>query len=166
MHLRFLTVTLACAIAFPACDHGPTTLTSESSTPIPDPVARTKTAETSRLGEAIDRYEKEPTAGNNAAVKKALAELDGEIAELEERVAKKAGAERDEAAVKSKNLQNYRVAETLRFTQAQAMAGVGAAPQPDARTGAEKLKDSARKAGDAIKDAAKKTGDAIKDGAR
>lgn len=167
MHLRSLfTAIVAFAVVFTGCDRKPTTVIVEPSTPIPEPVAKTRTAETSRLGGAIDRYGKEPTAGNNAAVRKALADLDGEIAELDQRVATKSGAEREEAAVKLKNLQSYRAAETLRFTKAQAVAGVGATPRTDGRTGAEKLEDSARKAGNAVEDAAKKTGDAIKDAVR
>lgn len=81
-------------------------------------------------------------------------------------MATKTGAEREEAAVKLKNLQSYRAAETLRFTRAQAVAGVGVIPRADGRTGAEKLEDSARKAGNAVEDAAKKAGGAIKDALR
>jgi hypothetical protein len=47
-----------------------------------EPVAKTKTLETSRLGAAVDSYEREPSAANHADVKKALADLDGESRNL------------------------------------------------------------------------------------
>lgn len=84
MHPHFLfTNVVALAFTLAGCDRKLTTVIVEPGTPIPEPVAKTRTAETSRLGDTIDRYEKEPTAANNAAVRKALADLDGEIAELD-----------------------------------------------------------------------------------
>lgn len=91
-------------------------------TPVPEPVAQTKTLETIKLGETVRTYERESTSENLAEVKKALAELDGEIAELEALVTKRIGAEKEEAAVKLKNLQAYRAGEVARFTAAQAQA--------------------------------------------
>ena len=132
-------------------------------TPVPEPVAKTKTLETSRLGSAVDAYERNSNAENLADVKKALADLDSEIAELEALVAKRSGSERDEAAAKLHNLQTYRTAETARFTAAQAKAQVGLAPSGDARTGAEKVEDTAKNLGNSIEDAARRTGGAIKD---
>lgn len=137
-------------------------------TPMAEPVAKTKTLETSRLAGAIDAYETRPGAENSADVKKAFAKLDGEIAELEAYVAKHEGTERAEAAAKLKNMQEYRAAETARFTAVQAKSALSApASSPvDDRSGAEKAGDAARKAGHEIEDAAKKTGDAIKDAVR
>ena len=138
----------------------------EPPAPLADPVAKTRTLETSRLGSAVDSYDREPSAANHAAVKRALAELDGEIAELEELVAKRSGSSREEAAVKLKNLQTYRAAEVMRFTVAQAKAPLTAPTPVDARSGADKIEDTAKRAGNSIEDAAKKAGDAIKDAVR
>lgn len=135
-------------------------------TPIPEPVAKTRTLETSRLGAAVDSYERNPRGVTLAEVKKALADLDGEIAELEALVAKRSGGERDEAAAKLRNLQAYRAAETARFTVAQAGATVGVPPVGDARSGAQKVEDGAKRVGNTIDDAAKRAGDAIKDAVR
>jgi hypothetical protein len=135
-------------------------------TPLAEPVARTKTLETTRLGAAVDLFASEPTAEHQTDVKKALAELDGEIAELEALVAKRTGAEREEAAVKLRNLQTYRTAEVARFTAAQAKPGLVAPDANLGRTGAEKVEDSAKKVGESIEDAARKTGDTIKDAVR
>ncbi len=148
-----------------ACDRQ-VVVVEKPSTPIPEPVAQTKTLETSRLGETVDLFEREPTAGNSAAVKKALAELDGEIAELQEYVATHDGDKRVKAAGKLKNLESYRAAETLRFTAAQAKAPLSNREPVDTRSGAEKAEDSAKKVGNSIEDAARKTGDAIKDAVR
>ncbi|MEA3208332.1 MAG: hypothetical protein QOE70_1389 [Chthoniobacter sp.] len=132
-------------------------------TPMAEPVAKTKTLETSRLGAAVDSYARQSSTENHAEVKKAMADLDGEIAELEVLVAKRSGGEREEAAVKLKNLQSYRAAEMARFTAAQARAPLAAPASGDGRTGAEKVEDAARRVGHGVEDAARKTGDAIKD---
>ena len=131
--------------------------------PTADPVARTKTLETSRLGAAVDAFERQPGAENHASVKLALAEIDGEIAELEALVAKRTGGEREEAAAKLRNLQTYHAAEMARFTVARAKAPLAAPASRDGRTGAEKVEDTAKRVGDSVEDAARKTGDAIKD---
>lgn len=118
---RLLACLCACLVflsGFAGCNRR-----SENPPPPPEPpVPQTKTLETSRLGTAIDLYERSATAENHADVKKAFAELDGEIAELEALVAQRSGGEREEAAVKLKNLQTYRAKETLRFTAAEAAA--------------------------------------------
>lgn len=134
--------------------------------PVADPVARTKTLETSRLGAALDAYERKPNAENHASVKLALADLDGEIAELEALVAKRTGGERDEAAVKLKNLQAYRSAAMARLTAAKAGTPLAIPVPVNGRTGAEKVEDTAKGVGNSIEDAARKTGDAIKDAVR
>ena len=135
-------------------------------TPAADPVARTKTIETSRLGAAVDSYEREPSPTNHAEVKKALADLDGEIAELEALVAKRSGGEREDAAIKLKNLQIYRAGEVARFTAAQAEPPLPGTTPRGGRTGAEKAEEATRRVGNAVEDAARKTGDAIKDAVR
>jgi len=148
------------------CERKTVVIETVPATPVAEPVAKTKTIETTRLGSAVDSYERNPNAENAAEVKKALADLDGEIAELEVLVVKRAGEGRDEAAAKLRNLQSYRTAEAARFTAAQAKAGLGVAPAADARSGADKVEDGARRAGETIENAAKKAGDAIKDAVR
>ena len=154
---------LLCAVG---CERKTVVIEVPPATPVAEPVAKTKTLETSRLGAAVDSYEREPTTANHADVKKALADLDGEVAELEALVAKRTGSEREEAAVKLKNLQAYRAAELTRFTAAQAKAPLSGAAPADGRTGAEKVEDTARRVGNTVEDAARKTGDAIKDAVR
>lgn len=148
------------------CERKTVVIQVPAPTPVVEPVARTKTLETARLGAAVDSYEREPSSANHAEVKKALADLDGEIAELETLVAKRTGSEREEAAVKLKNLNTYRADEVARFAAAEVRAPLAAPIPADSRTGAEKVEHSARKVGDAIEDAARKTGDAIKDAVR
>ncbi|MEI8341991.1 MAG: hypothetical protein WCH43_10725, partial [Verrucomicrobiota bacterium] len=72
------------------------------------PFTATRTLETTRLGVAIDIYEKSPTVENQSSVKLAFAKLDGEIAELEDRVVRTNGSERAEASAKLNNLQSFR----------------------------------------------------------
>jgi hypothetical protein len=157
---------LGSVLGFAACDRQIVVVEKAPATPLPEPVARTKTLETSRLGSAVDDFEREPSAARRATVKKAFAELDGEIAELQEYIAKHGGEERAKAAAKLQNLQSYRAAESARFTAAEAKGTASDREPADARSGTEKVEDSARKAGNAIEDAAKKTGDAIKDAVR
>lgn len=153
------------ALSLMGCDRKPVVDVAPS-TPMAEPVATTKTLETKRLGAAVDAFERQPGAENHAAVNQALADLDGEIAELEALVARRSGGERDEAAVKLGNLRTYRAAEMARFTVAQAKAPLPAPAGRDGRTGAEKAEDAAKRVGDSVEDAARKTGDAIKDAVR
>ena len=166
--IRSLTVVTLILSAFllVGCEKKVVVIEVPPTTPIPEPVAKTKTMETSRLGAAVDAYEQRPEAGNLAGVKKALADLDGEIAELEGLVARRTGDGREEAAVKLRNLQKYRAAEVTRLNAAQVKAPLTAPPPADGRTGAEKMEDSARRVGNSVEDAARKTGDAIKDAVR
>lgn len=157
---------IAAALCLPGCERKTVIVEVPAPTPIPEPVARTKTLETSRLGAAVDAYRSEPSAAHLADAKKALADLDGEIAELEALVAKRTGESREEAAVKLRNLQSYRAGEVARLTAAQAKAPLSGAVPADGRTGAEKVEDSARRVGNTIEDAARKTGDVIKDAVR
>jgi hypothetical protein len=157
---------VAGALAIMGCERKTVLVEVAPATPMADPVAKTKTLETSRLGAAVDAFERQPGAENHAAVKLALADLDGEIAELEALVAKRTGGEREEAAVKLGNLQTYRAAEMLRFTVAQGKAPLAAPASRDGRTGADKMEDAAKRVGDSVGDAARKTGDAIKDAVR
>ncbi len=159
-------VTLFAALTLIACERKVVVVEVAPATPMPEPVARTKTLETSRLGAAVDAYVQRPTEESRAEVKKALADLDGEVAELEALVAKRTGSARDEAATKLRNLQSYRTGEVARFNAAQVTAPLGVRPAGDGRTGAEKIEDGAKRVGNSIEDAAKRTGDAIKDAVR
>ena len=167
MKVRTLAVcAVAGALATMGCERKTVGVEGTPLTPVVDPSAQTRTLETSRLGAAVDAYERQPGAENHAAVKLALADLDGEIAELEALVARRSGGEREEAAVKLQNLQTYRAGEVARFTVAQARAPLAPPAPRDGRTGADKVEDAARRVGNSVEDAARKTGDAIKDAGR
>ena len=156
----------AALLSTQGCERKTVIVETVPATPLAEPIARTKTLETSRLADAVNAYHSEPTSENHARVKKAVAELDGEIAELEELVAKRTGSSREEAAVKLRNLQAFRTAEVARFTASQVGAPLAAPAAPDARTGAEKLEDGVDRAGRTIEKGARKAGDAIKDAVR
>ena len=101
-----------------ACNRQPTVIIETAPpAPTPLPVARTKTFETHALGREIDTFEHSPSTVQAARVQKAFAEIDGEIAELVEHVARKTGTERAEAARKLADLRAYREAEQVRFTR-------------------------------------------------
>lgn len=162
--LPLLSVSL---LLFTACERKPAVVVTVPTTPLPEPVPKTRTFETARLGAAIDQFERDPSASRQADVKKAMAELDGEIAELEELVAKRTGGERDEAALKLKNLQSYRTAEAARFATAQAKAPiVPTTTTVDPRSGADKVDDAAKRAGHSVEKAVRDVGDALKDAVR
>jgi len=165
-----LTASFACALTFTACERK---ITAEEPTPSANPVtqsaepiANTSTFETARLGAAIDKFEKAPTMENQSSVKLAFAELNGEIAELDDRVVKTSGTARAEAAAKSVNLQKYRDAEMIRFTKAQAFTTPDVNPPADSRSGSQKIKDTAAKVEENIEDGTKKVGRTIEKGAK
>lgn len=118
----------------------------------------TATAETSKLGAAVDAYNKAPTAARAADVDRAFAELNQEIAELEQRVTKTTGDERVKASEKAGNLRAYRDKEHLRYLEAQSKAAV----KPAAEDAGDRMKEAARQTGEGIKDAA----EAVKDGVK
>lgn len=159
-------VATAALLSTQGCERKVVVVETAPATPLAEPIARTKTLETSRLADAVNAYHSEPTSENHARVKKAVAELDGEIAELEELVAKRTGGSREEAAVKLRNLQAFRTAEVARFTASQAGVPLAAPAAPDARTGAEKVEDGVDRAGRTIEKGARKAGDAINDAVR
>jgi len=116
-----------------------------------EPVRATSTFETAGLERAIEAYRTNPTEQNKAAVDKAFAELDGEIAELKQKAATATGDEKIETERKLADLQGYRDKQRANY--------VG-----------EKAEDAATSAGEAIKDATEnvgraieKTGEAIKE---
>lgn len=123
--------------------------------------------ETSRLGDALDAYQRSPSAENQAAVRKAMADLDGEIAELQTYIANHEGSARDVAASKLQNLQSYRNGQAVRFAMVQGQAAVaGGGPAADARSAADKMEGSIEKAGQKVEDAAQKAGEHVEDAAK
>ena len=173
MKTRLILTASIALLAATGCNRQPVVVL-EPAPPAPLPVARTQTLETHVLRKEIDTFEQQPSRVQSARVDKAFAEIDGEIAELVEHVAKKTGGERAEAARKLTDLRTYRDAEHLRFLALEAKAqlqqkreSVEFPPAPLLREdGAEKLgekiDDAARKVGDGLKDAA----DAIRDKTR
>lgn len=131
----------------------------------PTPSAKTTTFETGRLGAAIDNYASSPTEQNRASVNLALAELDGEIAELEDSRLTLIGDRRAEVAAKADNLKSYRADESARFAKVQAGSVFDATPLPDSRSGAQKLEDTAVKVGDKVQEGAQKVGQSLEDAA-
>jgi len=129
----------------------------------PDPVSQTTPFERTRLGAAIDTFEKTASVDNQSSVKLDFAEVDVDIANLVDRVVKTDGSDRAEAAARLNNLQTYHDAEMTRFTNDQTAAGFDANSPADGRSGAQKVKDAAKKVGKTLEKAAKDTGDAIKD---
>jgi len=55
------------------CERHTIVIETAPATPSPATEAKTRTLETSRLGASVEKYEREPTAGHHADVKKALA---------------------------------------------------------------------------------------------
>ena len=127
-----LTASIVWALTFTACERKSTAV--ETALPVDliaqpaEPVAKTKTFETARLATAIDRFEQAPTVENQSSTKLAFSDLNGEIAELEDRVVKTSGSDRADAASKLNNLQRYRDAELIRFAKAQAAEPVAKTP--------------------------------------
>jgi hypothetical protein len=116
-----------------------------------EPVRATSTFEAAGLDRSIETYRTNPTEQNKAAVDKAFAELEGEIAELKEKAATATGNEKIETERKIADLQVYRDKQRANY--------VG-----------EKAEDAAASAGEAIRDATEnvgraieKTGEAIKE---
>lgn len=160
--MKALPLLILGTLMFSACDkRKDTTVIIETQTP---PATDTKTLETRALGTAINTYDKAPTAENAADVKRAFAELDGEIAELEGHVSNKTGDARAEALKKLNDLTAYRTSETARFTAIQTAKGIVSEPRPvEGRTAGDDLKDAADKIGNSVEKGAKNVGEAIKD---
>ena len=76
--------------------------------------------EDKRLKEAVNAYAREQNAENDAAVRRAMTDVDSELAELEDLVAKRQGREREKVAARLRRLEAYRSEETTRFAAVQA----------------------------------------------
>lgn len=150
----FLTLGGSLVLFLSACEKKPQV--------VEKPTPTTTNFETSRLGVAIDGYIANPTEAHAADVQMAVAEIDGEIAELDQRAAAVTGAERIEAQVKADNLRAYRDKEKLRYTEAQARAKTNAAAEKTEST-AEKVGDGVKDAADTVKDGVDKAVDAVKE---
>jgi hypothetical protein len=121
MKSRFLTIlALAATSALLGCDRKSVAVETAPHTPAAGQEEKTIAREASRLSAAVDAYARQPNAENDAAVRNAMAELDSEIAHLEDLVAKRRGREREEVAVQYRSLQAFRSRETTRFASAQA----------------------------------------------
>lgn len=126
-------------VVFTACDNAPRPAAEKSAG---EPVSGTRTFETAGLEQAITAYRSQPTEQNRAAVDKAFAELDGEIAELKQKAASASGDQKVEIERKLADLEAYRAKQHASY------AG-------------ERAESAAESAKDAVKDAAKEVGGAI-----
>lgn len=126
------------------------------------PTPATSNFETARLGTAIDAYIASPGETTAANVRKGFAEIDGEIAELDQRITSATGADLTEAQTKAGNLRAYRDKEKLRYTEAQARAKTNAAAASTEST-AEKVGDGVKDAAEAVKDGVNNAVDAVKE---
>lgn len=152
----------AASIVAAACNRQPTVVVqAPPPTPTPLPVARTETFETRALAREIDKYQQDPSQAQSARVAQAFAEIDGEIAELSELVAKRDGEARAEAARKLANLRAYRDGEKTRFAALE----VKAAPAPEPRVSTPRGEGTGEKIGEKIDEAAGKVEDKIRDAA-
>lgn len=144
-------LTIATIVGLSACEKKPQV--------VEKPVAETQNFETGKLGTTIDAYISSPTATNAAAVERAFADLDGEIAELDQRLAQNPGSDTAETQRKAGELRTYRDKEKLRYTEALARAKAAQARE-SAQGANESVKDAAEKVGEGVKDAA----ESVKDG--
>ena len=151
--IHFCSVLAGTVLLFTSCERkSETVVEARVEEPIKaEPVSATSTFETAGLDRAVAAYRTNPTEQNKAAVDKAFAELDAEIAELKEKAATATGNEKAEVERKLADLQAYRDKQRVNYT-------------------GEKAEDAAASAGEAIRDAAEdvgraieKTGEAIKE---
>jgi hypothetical protein len=126
-------------VVLSACDNAPRPVAEKSAG---GPVSGTRTFETAGLDQAIAAYRSQPTEQSRAAVDKAFAELDGEIAELKQKAASASGDQKVEIQRKLADLEAYRANQHANY------AG-------------ERAESAAESAKDAVKDAAKEVGGAI-----
>ena len=162
MNNRILSALATATLLAAGCNRQPPVIIEGTPPPSPPtPVARTVTFETHALRREIDTFEHTPSVVQGARVKKAFAEIDGEIAELIEHVAKKSGSERAEAALKLADLRAYRDAEQVRFLRLEALAP----SQPRQVTEQPARDGTAEKVGEKIDEAARKVGNKVRDAA-
>lgn len=153
-NIFFLPITLTALALFSACE--------EKKGPVEKPVADTENMETMRLGSTVDAYVANPTAENAADVDRAMAALDSEIAELDQKAPRMSGNEAAEARAKAANLREYKAKEQARFIQAKANAGVQESTRSGERVG-ERIENAAERTGEAVKDAAQSVKESAQD---
>lgn len=112
-----LAVTAAAVAGLTACQRKSDAAVVATPTPAIDSPA--KSQEAARLTKAVNAYAREQNAENDAAVRKAMADVDSEMAELEDLVAKRHGREREKVAAKLRYLEANRSEETTRFAGIQ-----------------------------------------------
>ena len=142
MNLRTLSIlAAAAAIGMSGCRR-PATATGDG-TPAPGAGAGAEATPLAapRLRAAVDAYKQVQNPENDAAVRQGIAEVNTEIANLEDLVAKRHGRDRQKVASKLRHLEAYLSEETTRFAEIQAAPALKA-PSP----GKEAL--GAGKAGD------------------
>ena len=169
MKIHVLTITVAAVLAA-GCNRQPRVIVEVApSAPTPLPVVRTVTFETRALGREIDTFEQTPSTVQRARVQKAFAEIDGEIAELVEHVAKKTGDARAEAARKLADLRAYREGEQVRFARLEVQKPFRAeepAASPRGHGMAEKIGEKIDKAATKIEDKLRDAADVAREKTR
>ena len=154
MNIRTLSLlAFAASVALPGCQRKTAGIDAASGTPTSSPVAGFKVHEPNRLGAAVDAYAQLQNPENDLAVRTAMADVDNEIAELEDLLAKRHGRDREKVAKKMKHLQISRSQETTRFAEIQSGTSL-TPPAPPARPDAGKMENGVTHAGNAPGDAA------------
>jgi len=130
MNLRTLsTLAAAAAIGISGCRRSPTASGEGTPAPGANPGAEATPLAAPRLRAAVDAYKQVQNPENDAAVRQGIAEVNTEIANLEDLVAKRHGRDRQKVASKLRHLEAYLSEETTRFAEIQAAPALKA-PNP------------------------------------
>ena len=148
---HFPSILAGTVLLFTSCERRSETVqeTKDAEPTKAEPVSTT-TFETTGLDRAIEAYRANPSEQNGAAVDKAFAELDIEIAELKQKGATATGNEKIETDKKLSDLQAYRNKQRANYIGEKAKAAAASA--------GEAIKNATEDVGRAIE----KTGEAIK----
>ena len=136
-------------------------LERSSKTRLALPIAKTVTVETASLGTAIDSFEDNPSEETQTVARLAFVKLDGAIVEWNGRAVLTDGSNRSIATVVSTNLQQYRDAEMVRFTDVQGRRLLEKDRPADSRSAAQKAEDATAKLGGSVANGARAIGNAI-----
>ncbi len=165
MNFRTLSLVIAVAIVgLPGCQRKPVATDEVPPTPLADPMTKTRTRDGARLRAAVDDYAVAQNPENDAAVRQAMADVDTEMAGLEDLVAKRHGRDRQKVAAKLRHLEVYRSEQTTRFAEIQAGTALGAPNPREGPTGKVEL--TPKPAGSASEGEARNAGDAVKNAGR
>ncbi len=130
MNLRTLSIlAAAAAIGISGCRRSATASGEGAPAPGAGPGAEATPLAAPRLRAAVDDYKQAQNPENDAAVRRAMAEVNTEIANLEDLVAKRHGRDRQKVASKLRHLEAYLSEETTRFAEIQAAPALKA-PNP------------------------------------